>query len=220
MKTFTRPELARLIEYALTNPQATQKDIAAFCEEARSLGFRAVSVLGSRVEMAYALLEETEVKINALVGFPFGAADSDVKRYEVEVAVDHGAHEIEMMLNIGRLKDGDRACVLRELRDVAEAADERTVKLIIETALLTVEERRSVCELALDSGIHFICTGSGIGKSATLEEVIELRTLLGEKFGLKATGRFNLTTALALLEAGATRIGTNETCSMLTDLPK
>src|SRR5450759_2957187 len=152
MKTLSPAELARRIERMIFHPDATRRDIELLCAEARAQGSHCVCVNGSHVELACALLEESEVKVTGLVAFPLGAADTDVKRYETEVAIDHGAQEIEMVLNIGRLKDGDDRYVLRELRDVAEAADERQVKVILETGLLPPDEVRRACELALDSG--------------------------------------------------------------------
>ena len=125
--------------------------------EGSARGFHGVCVGGSRVELACSLLEDTEVKVTGLVGFPFGAGDSDAKRYETEVAIDHGAQEIETVLNVGRLKDGDHGYVLRELRDIAEAADQRPVKVILETSLLTLEEKNLACQLVLDSGAHCVC---------------------------------------------------------------
>jgi deoxyribose-phosphate aldolase len=133
------------------------------------------------------------------------------------VAIDHGAQEIEMVLNIGRLKDGDHRYVLRELRDIAEAADQRPVKVILETGLLTPEEVRRVCELALDSGVHCVCTGTGLRSAATVEDVRSLRASVGEEFGVKAAGLSDAQTALALLEAGASRLGTAEGMTGLPD---
>jgi deoxyribose-phosphate aldolase len=167
-------------------------------------------VCSSRVELARTLLEDSEVKVTALVGFPLGAADGDAKRYETEVAIDHGAQEIETVLNIGRLREGDHRYVLRELRDIAEAADERPVKVILETGLLTPEERNLACRLVLDSGAHCVCTGTGLESAATVQEVQSLRAAVGEKFGVKAAGLHDLQTASALIEAGATRLGTME----------
>src|SRR5256885_15785391 len=183
MKALSRAELARYIDHTLLHPEARRQDVARLCAEAREHGFHGVCVNGSRVELAYALLEDTEVKVIGLVGFPLGASDADVKRYETEVAIDHGAHEIEMVLNIGRLKDGDSSYVLRELRDIAEAADERPVNVILEIALLTPEEKNLACELALDSGVHFVCTGTGLKAFVTVEDVRNLRKTVGEKFG-------------------------------------
>ena len=210
MSTFSPAEVAGRIERMLVRADATRRDIERLCSEARAEGSHCVCVNGSRVELARALLEGSEVKVTGLIGFPLGAADSDAKRYETEVAVDHGAQEIEMVLNIGRLKDSDHRYVLRELRDVAEAADERPVKIILETGLLTPEEARRACELALDSGVHCVCTGTGLRSVATVEDVRNLRAAVGEKFGVKAAGLSDAQTARALLEAGASRLGAAE----------
>ncbi len=220
MKALSRVELARCIDHTLVGPQATRSDLSRLCAEARAHGFHGVCVHGSRVELAYALLEDTEVKVIGLVGFPFGASDADVKRYETEVAVDQGAHEIEMVLNIGRLKDGDAAYVLRELRDIAEAADERPVNVILETSLLTPEERNLACELALDSGVQFVCTGTGLSAAATVADVRSLRTVVGEKFGIKAAGWItDAKTAMSLIEAGARRVGATDGVAVVSSLP-
>jgi deoxyribose-phosphate aldolase len=220
MITLSPAELARRIERMLVRPDATRRDIEHLCAEARAEGSHCVCVNGSHVELAGALLEGSEVKVTGLVAFPLGAADTDAKRYETEVAIDHGAQEIEMVLNIGRLKDGDHRYVLRELRDVAEAADERPVKVILETGLLTPEEVRRACEVALDSGVHCVCAGTGLRSAATIEDVRSLRAAVGEKFGVKAAGLSDAQTALALLEAGASRLGTAEGVTALFPLPK
>jgi deoxyribose-phosphate aldolase len=210
MKTLSPAELVRRIERTLVRPEATRRDIEQLCAEARTQGFHSVCVYSSRVELARTLLEDSEVKVTGLVGFPLGAGDADAKRYETEVAIDHGAQEIETVLNIGRLKDGDHRYVLRELRDIAEAADERPVKVILEMALLTPEERNLACRLVLDSGAHCVCTGTGLKSTATVKDVRDLRAAVGEEFGVKATGLSDLQTAWALIEAGATRLGTME----------
>jgi deoxyribose-phosphate aldolase len=221
MKALSRAELARRLDHTLVGPQATKSDLARLCAEARENGFHGVCVHGSRVEHAYALLEDTDVKVISLVGFPFGASDADVKRYETEVAIDHGAQEIEMVLNLGRLKDGDAAYVLRELRDIAEAADERPVTLILETSLLTPKERDLACELALDSGVQFVSTGTGLSAAATVADVKSLRSSVGEKFGVKAAGWItDASTAMTLIEAGATRVGATDGMAVLSGLPK
>jgi len=217
MKTLLPAELARRIERILVRPDAMRRDIEQLCAEARAEGSHCVCVNGSHVELACALLEDSEVKVTGLIAFPLGAADTDAKRYETEVAIDHGAQEIEMVLNIGRLKDGDHRYVLRELRDIAEAADQRPVKVILETGLLTPEEVRRVCELALDSGVHCVCTGTGLRSAATVEDVRSLRASVGEEFGVKAAGLSDAQTALALLEAGASRLGTAEGMTGLPD---
>jgi len=208
MQTLSPAELARRLEQTLIRPQATQRDLEQLCATARAHKFHSVCVASSRVELACTLLEDTDVKVTSLVGFPLGTADADVKRYETEVAIDLGAQEIELVLNVGRLKDGDHRYVLRELRDIAEAAEQRPVKVVLETSLLTTEEQALACKLVMDSGAHCVCTGTGLQSAATVEDVTSLRAAVGMKFGIKAVGLNDITTAQALIEAGATRLGT------------
>jgi deoxyribose-phosphate aldolase len=197
-------DLPRIIELPLWRADATAKDVEDLCRKAREQKLYGVCVPSSRVALAISLLEDSGIKVTALVGLS-GAEDSDVKRYETEVAVDFGAHEIEVCLNVGRLKDGDGKYVLRELRDVAEAADERIVKVEIRPSLLTREEMLLACELVLYSGAHFVC--ARYFSSPKIEDVKLCREAVGPKFGVKAGEEIlDTETALALLEAGATRL--------------
>jgi deoxyribose-phosphate aldolase len=212
MSEMLRPEeLARYIDHTLLKPEATRKDIEKLCREARDHGFYSVCVNGSRVEAARHFLEGSAVKVACVVGFPLGAMDSDAKRYETEAAVDAGAHEIDLVIAIGRLKDGDEKYVLRELRDVVEAADERPVKVILENCLLTRVERMQACQLVVESGAHFVKTSTGFSTGgATLEDVRMMREIVGPTFGVKAAGGIrDLATAQAMIAAGATRLGTS-----------
>jgi deoxyribose-phosphate aldolase len=211
MTSLSPQDLARYLDHTLLKPDATAKDIERLCAEARAHAFAAVCVNGSRVELARHFLEDTDVKVATVVGFPLGAMDCDVKRYETEAAIDAGAQEIDMVLNIGRLKEGDDAYVLRELRDVVEAGDERPVKVIIETCLLSRDEKIRACHLILDSGAQFVKTSTGFSLSgATLDDVRLLREAVGPKFGVKAAGGIrDAASALALIEAGASRLGTS-----------
>lgn len=218
MKTLSRAELARQVEVVLARAEATRADVEKLCQQAREQQLYGLCLNTSRLELASALLEESEVKLTGLVGFPLGATDADTKRFETEAAIDLGAHEIEMVVNLGRLKDQDYRYVLRELRDVAEAADERPVKAIVECSALTPEEKRAVCELLLDSGVQFLCTGTGFLSAPNIDEVDSLRTMLGPKFGIKAAGVGEATLAIALLDAGANRLGTADAANLLADL--
>ena len=217
MKNFSPTELVRRVEHLLVRPDATRHDLEALCAAARAQGSHAVCVCGSRVEFARSLLDDTKVRVTGLVGFPLGIADADANRYETEVAIDHGAHEIETVLNVGRLKDGEPHQVLRELRDIAEAADERPVKVILELSLLTPKEVRLACQLVLGSGAHCVCTGTGLRSAATIQDVQSLRAAVGEKFGVKAAGLTDVQTALALIAAGATRVGAADGLVGLSD---
>jgi len=213
MKTFSLAELASRVDAALWKPAATVGEIEAFCTEAREQKFRAVCVNGSRVELAYARLEDSGVHVVALVGFPLGTMDTDGKRYETEVAIDHGAHEIEVVLNGGWLKDGAHKQGLRELRDVVEAADERPVCAAIESTQLTRDEITVACQLILESGAKAMSTSTDFWPDTHVTEadVKLLREKLCRDFVVKAAGGIcDAQTALLLLDAGATRIGTSE----------
>ena len=206
----TTGEIAGRIELTRFAADATARDIERLCDEAREHGCFGVCVNGSRVELACARLEESGRQVVALVGFPLGAGDADAKRYETEIAVDHGAHEIDAVINLGLLKDGDHRRVLRELRDIVEAGDERPVKALLDMALLTEEEKILACELSLDSGVRFVGAFScGHPSAVSVADVKLLRQRLGGQLGLKVVGDIrDAQTARALLEAGATRLGT------------
>lgn len=203
--------LAKYIDHTLLKPDATAKDIEQLCREAMAHHFWSVCVNGSRVAQAYALVENSGVKVACTVGFPLGAMTADSKRLEVESAVDDGAQEIDVVLNIGKLKDGDDAYVLRELRDIVESADERTVKVILETCLLSREEKVRACKLVVESGAHFVKTSTGFSTSgATTHDVQLMRECVGPKFGVKASGGIrDAKIALGMIESGATRLGTS-----------
>jgi deoxyribose-phosphate aldolase len=205
----TRAELAGYIDHTLLKADATAADIERLCAEALEHHFHSVCVNGSRVALAAARLEHSNVKVAAVVGFPLGATDGDAKRYETEVLVDLGAQEIDLVINVGRLKDGDDRAVLRELRDVVEAADGVPVKVILETCLLTEEEKRRACSLVVESGARFVKTSTGFSTGgATLDDVRSMREWVGPKLGVKASGGIRDTaTALAMIEAGANRLG-------------
>lgn len=216
----TSAQLAACIEHTLLRAEATARDIERLCAEAREQGFHAVCVNGCRVELARQCLEDSSVKVVTIVGFPLGAVSPDVKRFETEAAVDEGAHEIDVVLNVGRFKEGDDKFVLRELRDVVEAADERPVKVILETGLLAREEIIRACGLVLDSGAVFVKTSTGSGPGgATVDDVRLLRETVGPKFGVKASGGIRAAAAaLALIRAGATRLGTSSGVAILRGL--
>ena len=213
-------QLARYLDHTLLKPDATAQDIEQLCREALEHHFWSVCVNGSRVAQAYALLEDSGVKVACTVGFPLGAMTADTKRLEVEAAIDDGAQEIDVVLNIGRLKDGDDAYVLRELRDVVDAAEERTVKVILETCLLTRDEKIRACQLVVESGAHFVKTSTGFSTSgATTHDVQLMRECVGPKFGVKASGGIrDAKIALGMIESGATRLGTSASVAIVKGL--
>ena len=218
--SLTAAQLAACLDHTLLQPDASAAWIEQLCAEAREHSFFAVCVNGSWVAAARHFLENSEVKVVSAVGFPLGAMSSDVKRYETEVAIDDGAHEIDVVLNLARLKAGDDKYVFRELCDVVEAADERPVKVILETCLLTDAEKVRACQLVVDSGAQFVKTSTGFSTAgATVADVQLLRATVGEKFGVKASGGIrDAQTALALIAAGATRIGTSNGIAIMQAL--
>jgi deoxyribose-phosphate aldolase len=203
--------LARYIDHTLLKPEATAADIEKLCREAMEHHFWSVCVNGSRVAQAYQLVENSGVKVAAVVGFPLGAMTADAKRFEVEAAIDEGAQEIDVVLNVGKLKDGDDKYVLRELRDVVDAAEERTVKVILETCLLTRDEKIRACKLVVESGAHFVKTSTGFSTAgATTHDVQLMRECVGPNFGVKASGGIrDAQIALGMIQSGATRLGTS-----------
>ncbi len=207
----TPAALARFIDHTLIRADATLRDIEILCAEAREHQFHSVSVNGSWIVAARHFLDGSGVKTGCAVSIPLGAMSSDAKRFETEAAIDDGAQEIDVMLNVGRLKDGDDKYILRELCDVVEAADERTVKVILETCLLTDEQKIRACKLVIESGAQFVKTSTGLNTGgATVADVKLMRATVGPEFGVKAAGGIrDVKTALAMIEAGATRLGTS-----------
>jgi len=204
-------DLSKYIDHTLLKPAATRAQIEQLCAEAMEHNFATVCVNGSRVELAYSLLEESDVQVAAVVGFPLGAMEADVKRYETEAAIDAGACEIDMVMNVGRFKDGDHDFIVREIRDVVEAADDHLVKVILETCLLSNAEIEQACKLVVQAQAHFVKTSTGFGSAgATIEHVKLMRETVGQFAGVKAAGGIrNAADAHAMIEAGATRLGTS-----------
>jgi len=212
-------DLARHLEHTLLRPDATAAEIRRLCEEARTHRFHAVCVNGSRVELARHLVDDADVQVVAAVGFPLGAMDSGVKVHETEAARDAGAQEIDVVLNIGRLKDGEDRYVLRELRDIVEAAEGLPVKGIIEACLLTEDEKVRACRLIMEAEARFVKTSTGFNRGgATVDDVRLLRATVGAGFGVKAAGGIRTwAAATALLAAGADRLGTSCGVGIVTD---
>jgi len=204
-------DLAKYIDHTLLKPDATWAQIEALCAEAAEHNFATVCVNGSRVELAYSLLEESDVQVATVVGFPLGAMEADVKRYETEAAIDAGAGEIDMVMNVGRFIDGDHDYVVREIRDVVEAADDHVVKVILETCLLSDDQIEQACKLVVQGQAHFVKTSTGFSSAgATIEHVKLMRETVGQFAGVKAAGGIrDAAAARAMIEAGATRLGTS-----------
>jgi deoxyribose-phosphate aldolase len=198
------------LDAILWHPATTQTTADLFCTEAIANGWRAVCVSSSRVAAAAARLEDSHVKVVALIGFPLGTTDGDAKRYEAELAFDLGAHEVEVVLDLGRIKEGDVQRMRRELGDVVAVADERPVGVVIEFARLSAVERQFVAEALHETGVQRICTSTDFWPDAqvTVADLKALREALNPKIAIKAVGGLReRPLAEALLAAGAATIG-------------
>lgn len=218
----TRAQLARLIDHTLLDPAATNHDVLMACEIARRNHCATVCLNSNRVALAADNLEGTDVGIAAVVGFPFGAAHMDAKAHESRLAIEDGATEIDMVIDIGRLKDGDLDAVRRDVASVVAAAQSHLVKVILECARLTDDEKRTGCRLALDAGAGFVKTSTGyLGHGATVHDVMLLRAAVGSRAGVKASGGIvYYEDAIAMLDAGATRLGCSHTQQVLDSMPR
>ncbi|WP_211229963.1 deoxyribose-phosphate aldolase [Desulfovirgula thermocuniculi] len=221
--TLTTAQLAGVIDHTLLTPTATGADIRRLCEEALKAGFAAVCVNPAHVPLAHRLLKGSPVAVCTVVGFPLGATTLKAKVAEAEEAIRNGAAELDMVINIGALKEGDCEYVLAEIREVVGAATgilpEARVKVIIETGYLENEEKVAACRLIAQAGAHFVKTCTGFGpRGVTVEDVRLLRENLPPGVGVKAAGGIRTRAqALALLEAGASRIGTSAGLAIIGD---
>lgn len=217
---YTTEEIAQSIDHTLLKPEATELQIINLCQEAREYGFKAVCVQPSYVELCVRTLTGSGVNVAAVVGFPQGANYRRTKAYEAELAFSQGAREADMVINIGALKDGKEALVRQDIQGVVEAAAAypgTLVKVIIETALLTREEKITACRLSVEVGAHFVKTSTGFaGGGALLEDVLLMVETVGLRARVKASGGIKTREqAIAFLAAGAHRLGTSSGVSII-----
>ena len=204
--------LAEYIDHTILKPETTAEEVVRLCREARQHAFAAVCVNPFFAPIVRQELEGTPVKTCVVIGFPLGASATPVKAFETQTAIDQGAQEIDMVINIGALKSGHLATVESDIRAVVEVArGHALVKVIIECCLLTEAEKIAACERILSAGADFVKTSTGFSTSgATLADVALLRRIVGDKAGVKASGGIrDYQSALSMIEAGATRIGTS-----------
>lgn len=203
-------ELNKYIDHTNLKAEATTTDIKKLVDEAVEHGFFSVCVNSSFVKFIKDY--NPEVTIATVVGFPLGAMATRAKAYETKCAVEDGASEIDMVIEIGRLKEGDYDYVLEDIKAVKEACGDALLKVIIETCLLTDEEIVKACELSVEAGVEFVKTSTGFSTGgATVEDVALMRKTVGPDLGVKASGGIhNKEEALAMIEAGATRIGASK----------
>lgn len=219
----TKRELAKLIDHTLLKPMASEKEIVKHCREAVDFGFKAVCVHGCWVPKAARLLEGHQVELAAVVAFPLGTSHHEVKAYEARRAVTMGASEIDMVINLGALKEGDDRTTIRELESVVGAVKLENsavvVKVIIETGYLTHEEKVRACRLAVGAGAEFVKTSTGFGPGgATIADVKLMKDTVGPRVGVKASGGIRTRTeAIKMIQAGANRIGTSSGIAIVSE---
>jgi deoxyribose-phosphate aldolase len=218
----TRTELARLLDHGHLTPEATEKEILAETEVVRQWGIGFFCVQPSYVSLAAHALRGSGARVVSVVGFPHGCERSAVKAQAATLAVQDGAAEVDMVMNVGRLKSGRNQAVAEEIAQVVRAIPGIPVKVILETCLLTEDEKVTTCRLIRDSGAAFVKTSTGFNPAggATVADVRLLRMTVGPDFGVKAAGGIHiLAEALAMLEAGANRLGTSASAIILAGLP-
>lgn len=212
--------LETYIDHTLLKPEATMAEIEKICEEAKEYHFKSVCINPTWVKHAAMKLKDTDVEVCTVIGFPLGANSKEVKAYEVKQAIEEGATEVDMVLNIGELKSEAWDYVSEDIKAVVDAAgDKALTKVIIETSLLEREEKIRACELAKQAGADFVKTSTGFSTGgATVEDVKLMRATVGPEMGIKASGGVRSPEdADAMVEAGATRIGTSRGISLVSN---
>ena len=223
---FSRTALAKMIDHTLLRPDATEEEIIRLCEEAREYHFACITVFPSWLQVARRHLRDSDAKLGAVVAYPFGALPPACKVFETRQSITLGADEVDMVVNLGALRSGNLDLVKREVQDVVtqaklagltEDGEEILVKVIVETGMTTRDEQEKVVRIAEECRADFIKTCSGYGpRGATVEDVRFLRQVAGREMGIKASGGVRTyEQAVALINAGANRIGTSSGVAIL-----
>ena len=211
---------AAMIDHTLLKAETTKAQIEKLCEEAKKYEFASVCVNPTWVNYSAELLKGTTVKVCTVIGFPLGATTSEVKAFETKDAIAKGAQEIDMVINIGALKDGNDTIVHDDIKAVVDAANGTLVKVIIESCLLTDEEKVKACQLAVKAGADFVKTSTGFSTGgATAEDIALMRKTVGPDLGVKASGGVrSLEDMKKMVENGATRIGASSGVAIMNGL--
>ena len=214
----TPKDLASYIDHTVLRPEARRADVTRFCEEAVDYGFFSVCVNPYYVPQVVAALKGSPVKTCCVVGFPLGASPTIVKVQETEWAVAVGAQEIDMVISVGALKDGDTSAVRDDIAAVKRACGSALLKVIIETCLLTDDEKKTACLLAKEAGADFVKTSTGFSSGgATVEDIALMRATVGPDMGVKASGGIRtFNDAVRMIEAGASRVGCSSSIAIVS----
>ncbi len=209
--------LNKTIDHTILNPDATKDEVIKVIDEAKAYDFASVCLEPCWVTLAAERLADSEVKVCTVIGFPLGVNTKTVKAFEAKEAVENGADEVDMVLNIGALKSGEYDLVLEDMKAVREVAKDAVVKVILETCLLTNEEKKKACALAKEAGMDFVKTSTGFSTAgATTEDVKLMREAVGDAMGVKASGGIrDRETAEAMIAAGASRIGASKSIAIV-----
>lgn len=207
------------IDHTLLKPDSNAGDVKKLCQEALKYDFASVCVLPVWVPFAKVLMKASPSKISTVVGFPLGANTAEAKAFEAKQLVQMGAEELDMVMNLSFLKSKKYQEVIQDIQGVIQAAPKKIVKVIIETCLLTNEEKRIAAKICLDSGTDFVKTSTGFShEGADVEDIALIRDIVGEKCGIKASGGIsNAKQALAMIAAGATRIGSSRGAAIVDE---
>ena len=212
----------KYFDHTMLAPQATSTDIDKLIKEAIKYDFKSVCIAPSYIKYAKEQLAKTDVLICTVIGFPLGYNATSVKVYETKIALDHGADEIDMVINIGRFKNKEYEYVLNEIKAIKEVCDNKVLKVIVETALLTSQEIKTITEIVLKSGADFIKTSTGFSfRGASFEDVEIMKSIAQDKLLIKASGGIKTgEDALKMIKLGASRLGTSKTVQIIEELNK
>ncbi|MGL4911773.1 MAG: deoxyribose-phosphate aldolase [Romboutsia sp.] len=212
-------KIANMIDHTILKATATKEEVVKICDEAKEYGFFSVCVNPTQIELVKNELQGSDVKVCTVIGFPLGANTPEVKAFETKDAIAKGADEVDMVINIGALKDKNYDLVQRDIKAVVDAANkEALVKVIIETCYLTDEEKKIACELAVKAGTDYVKTSTGFGTGGSTPADINLMsTTVGQNIGVKASGGVRCEKdAVAVIDAGATRIGASASIAIVS----
>lgn len=210
--------IAGMIDHTLLKPDSTKEQVIKICQEAKKYKFASVCVNPFYVKLVKEQLEGSDIKVCVTIGFPLGSNMKDVKAYEAQLALENGADELDMVMNVAAIKNKDYKTVLEDMKAVVEKAKGKAiVKVILETCLLTDDEKIKACELALEAGVNFVKTSTGFSTGgATVQDIILMKNAVGNKAKVKASGGIRDTKkALEMIKAGAERIGASSSIAIV-----
>ncbi len=220
MSEINKKEIASMIDHTILKPDASREQVIRLCKEALDNGFASVCVNPCHVSLAASLLEGSDVKTCVVVGFPLGTNTTETKVFETKKMIEAGAQEIDMVINVGAVKSADYEYVREEIRQIVQAADGKTVKVIIETCLLTDNEKVLACRLSKEAGAAFVKTSTGFSTGgATTADIALMRKAIGNDMKIKASGGIKtLADAVKMINAGADRIGASSGVAIISEI--